>query len=201
MKSESDLMVAPYLNSLRTPTPVRRCKCAAQQSAVVPLERDVNTGKGECVSAHGTSASIFCAKKSEVASGRCMRQMKCCNVPLGQDVNLFNLPGRCPGPLQMEAVEIMLEIAGKELLEYRASKPPILLRFSVQGQKIRLFAVAAPRADLYGVELHQTERIIQLFDGQDKTYVLPVTNKQFLAVRQDDGSHRFFAMDGRTDRR
>lgn len=147
---------------------------------------------------------VFCLEKPEVAPrivNAAIGQMRCCNVELCREGELVFLPGRRPGTMQLESVDVMLELAGTELLEYRASKPPILLRFSVQGQKIRLFAVVSPRADLYGVELYSTERIIQLFDGQDKTHVLPVPNKQFLAVRQEDGTHRFFAVDGRTDRR
>ena len=147
---------------------------------------------------------VFCAEKPEVAARvvqAAIGQMRRCNIELCQEGEPVVVRGRRPGPLQLEAVDVMLELAGTELLNYRGGKPPILLRFSVQGQKAKLFAVTVPGADLYGIELHETERIIQLFDGQNKAHALSVPNKQFIAVRQDDGTHRFFAADGQTDRR
>lgn len=147
---------------------------------------------------------VFCAGKPEIAPRiveAAIGQMRRCNIELCRDGELVYFPGRRPGQLLLEAVDVMLELSGTELLNYRCGKPPILLRFSVQEQKVRLFTVTIPGADLYGIELPNTERIILLFDGQDKADVLPVPNKQFFAVRQNDGNHRFFAANGHTDRR
>ena len=148
---------------------------------------------------------VFCAERPEVAPkivDAAMRQMNRCNVSLCQDGELFYFPGRRPGQLQLEALDVMLELSGTGLMNYRCGKPPILLRFSVQEEKkVRQFTVTTPGADLYGIELSQVERIILLFDGQGTSRILPVSNKQFFAVRQSDGTHRFFAVDGQSQRR
>ena len=140
----------------------------------------------------------FYSDKPDIAlsvTENALRQMSYINKRIEQDGELFFLPGRRPGHLMLEAVDVMLEIAGgKPLMDYRHGKPPILLRFSVQEQKVRLFTVTTAGADLYGVELPPTERIILLFDGQGIAQSLPVSNKQFFAVRQSDGHHRFFAV-------
>ena len=147
---------------------------------------------------------VFCAEKPEAAPrivNAAIRQMGLCNVELCRDGELVFLPGRRPGERLLEAVDVMLELSGANPLSYFLGKPPILLRFSVQEQRVRLFAVIHPITDVYGVQFYQTERVILLFGGQDKTPVLPVSNKQFIAVRQEDGSHRFYAVDGETQRR
>ena len=148
---------------------------------------------------------VFCAKKPEAAPrivDAAMRQMRCCNVQLCQNGDLFYFPSRCPSQQQLEAVDVMLELSSVGMLSYRSGKPPILLRFSVQeDKKIRQFTVTTPGADVYGIEFYQAERIILLFDGQGTPHILPVSNKQFLAVRQIDGTHRFYTVDGQTQRR
>ena len=148
---------------------------------------------------------VFCPERPEAAPrivAAAMRQMRCCNIPLCQDGELFYFPGRRPSQLQLEAVDVMLELSGAGMLGYRSGKAPILLRFSVQeDKKVRQFTVTTPGADLYGIQLHEAERIILLFDGQGTPHILPVSNKQFFAVRQSDGTHHYFAVDGQSQRR
>ena len=142
---------------------------------------------------------VFCSEKPEVAPrivDAAIRQMNCCNIELHRDGDLVFFPGKRPDRLQLEAVDVMLELSGGRGLSYRCGKPPILLRFSMEEQKVRRFAVITSGTDLYGIELHHTERIVLLFDGQGKARSLPVPNKQFYAVRQENGTHRFFAADG-----
>lgn len=141
----------------------------------------------------------FCSEKPEVAPrivDAAIRQMNCCNIKLCRDEDLVYFPGKRPNHRQLEAVDVMLELSEGRALGYRCGKPPILLRFSMEKQKVRQFAVITSGADLYGIELHHTERIILLFDGQGKVRSLPVPNKQFYAVRQENGTHLFFAVDG-----
>ena len=141
----------------------------------------------------------FCAGKPEIApriAETTVRQLRLRNMELWQEDDLVFLPGRRPGPEVLEAIDVMLELSGGTPLSYGVGRPPILLRFSVQEQKVRLFAVVLSGADLIGTELRYTEKIIRLFDGQGRMRRLPVSNKQFCAVRQSDGTHRFFAVDG-----
>ena len=147
---------------------------------------------------------VFCVEKPDAAPRiveAAIHQMDHCNIPLCRDGEVVYLPGRHPSFQQLEAIDVMLELSCGELLNYRCEKPPILLRFAVQEQKVRLFAVTTVPEVQYGIELYDTERIIMLFDGHGNPHALPVPNKQFLAIRQDDGTHRFYAADGQTQRR
>ena len=142
---------------------------------------------------------VFCERKPDIAervTDTAIRQMLLCNLELYQENDLIYLPGRRPTPSLVEAVDVMLELSAGTLLSYHPGRAPLLLRFTVQGQKVRMFCVTTQGADLLGIELNRKERIIQLFDGQSQIRALPVPNKQFCAVQQSDGTHRFFAVNG-----
>ena len=139
----------------------------------------------------------FCSKRPDVApivTSAALKQAYTYNRPFEWEDGLVYLRGRRPEPLFLEAVDVMLELTDGAPLSYHPLTPPLLLRFAIQEQKIRLFCVTEPNPDMVGFQ--KTERIIQLFDGQGQARALPVSNKQFYAVKQEDGSHRFFAFDG-----
>ena len=144
---------------------------------------------------------VFCAERPDIAprlAAALIRQMRLRNVELCEEGDLVYLPKRKPQPALLEAVDVMLELSDEAPVDYRLGRPPILLHFSVQEQKVRLFVVVKYGTDLSAVELHHTDRIILLFDGKSQAQALPVSNKQFYAVRQSDGKHRFFALNGQT---
>ena len=66
----------------------------------------------------------------------------------------------------------------------------------MQEQKVRRFVVATYEEELTDLQLGPYDRVILLFDGQGQAQPLSVSNKQFFAVRQENGTHRFFAADG-----
>ena len=144
---------------------------------------------------------VFCAEKPEVAPrvvAAALRQFSNCNVKLLDDGGVIHLQGtERPGEKLLDAVEVMLQLAGVALTDYWKGNPPVLLRFCVQAQKVRTFSVAQYGTDVFTAAFPPHERIILLFDGQGQPQALPVSNKQFLAVRQEDGTHRFFAMGGK----
>ena len=73
----------------------------------------------------------------------------------------------------------------------------MLLRFAIQSEKsYSVFLVAKAADRLPENVIAPEDRIILLFDGQGQPKALPVSNKQFFAVRQGDGTHRFFAPGG-----
>lgn len=143
---------------------------------------------------------VFCAEKPEVAPrvvAAALRQFSGGNVKLCDDGGVVHLQGtdRPDGKL-LEAIDVMLQLAGAGLADYWKGNPPVLLRFCVQGQKVRTFSVAGYGPDVFTAVFPPHERIILLFDGQSQPQALSVSNKQFIAVRQEDGTHRFFALDG-----
>ena len=96
----------------------------------------------------------------------------------------------------LEAIDVMLELSDARPLNFQAESPPILLRFSIQEKKVRVFIVAEHGAQLPREAIGEHDRIVLLFDAQGQAQPLSVSNKQFFAVRQGDGSHRFYAANG-----
>ena len=146
----------------------------------------------------------FCAKRPELAASiteSALQQLHFCNVDVMREGELFYLPGQKPTPLFLEAMDVMLELSGGVPVSVYRGHSPILLHFCVpdrntQEQKLRLFSIATPHGELNYVPLQPRERLMLLVDGQEPMEALPVDNKQFFAVRQEDGSHRFFAWNG-----
>ena len=144
---------------------------------------------------------VFCVKKPDAAPqivAAALRQLSNGSVRLSDDGGVIRLHGtERPNGKLLDAVDVMLQLAGAGLADYWRGNPPVLLRFCVQARKVRTFSVAAYGPDISTAAFPPHERIILLFDGQGQPQALPVSNKQFIAVRQEDGTHRFFAMDGK----
>ena len=109
------------------------------------------------------------------------------------------LPGKRPNARLLEAIDVMLELSDARPLDYWTDeKEPVLLRFSVDGKRISLFAVL--HADGFmGADIRAppvfgpTVRLVILLSGESIPPALPVPNTQFYALRQKDGTHRFFS--------
>ena len=142
----------------------------------------------------------FCGEKPEVAprlTEAMLRQLRFGNADLRVDGEIISRPNARSDPLVHEAVSIMLELSGGAPLDFSARQtPPVLLRFSTAGSRIALFAVLP--ADAFQSPpgrqpaLSPTERVILLGQGGDAPAALPIANKCFLAVLQENGAHRFF---------
>ena len=142
----------------------------------------------------------FCAKKPEIAqrvTEAALGQMEYRNVRLCLESGVFFLDGNKPNPRILDAVDVMIQLSGSAPVDYWRARAPILLRFCIQEQTVRHFSVAEETADLRDAEFSPLERIILLFDGQGQPRTLSVPNKQFIAVRQDNGLFRFFARGGK----
>ena len=129
-----------------------------------------------------------------------LRQLCYGNQALRVEGELVRLPPIRADPAKLEAIDVMLELSGAAPLDFSAKQtPPVLLRFTTQGKKIRLFAVLAVAAlsdPLYccGLSFQPTERVIFLLDGpvRETPDIPGIPNKCFYAVLQADGAHRFF---------
>lgn len=138
----------------------------------------------------------FCTERPDltrqIATSALHRLRYCCGE-LRQTGSVYHLPQAKIDRRFLESVDVMLELSKDKPLDFRRGEPPSLLRFSVQEQKVRNFIVAENGALLPEEMLPPHTRIILLFDGQGPAKPLPVSNKQFFAVRQDNGTHRYFA--------
>ena len=141
----------------------------------------------------------FCAEnpgKTEEVGGAALRRLRCCCQQLRETGGVYYLTNAKPDALTLEAIDVMIELSKARPLDYHRDKAPVLLRFSVQEQKVRRFIIAEYGADLTGLRFGPHDRFVLLFDGQGQAQPLPVSNKQFFAVRQENGSHRYFAANG-----
>ena len=142
----------------------------------------------------------FCRGKPEIAPRlveSAMRQLTLRNMELEEAGNVYRLRNEPNDPLLLEAVDVMLQLSGEKLPDFRRGKAPVLLYFSIQENTVRCFTVANYSSELRGMDFPESERIILLFDGQGQPRTLPVSNKQFIAVREENGSHRFFSRGGK----
>ena len=119
-------------------------------------------------------------------------------MPAGQ----CHFPAWEPAGRRLEAIDVMLELSGADPSDFWAvGKGPVLLRFSVSGRRVTLFAVLRT-GNLLGPDarpppaLSGAERVVVLLADGSPPPVLSIPNTVFYALRQPDGSHRFFAREG-----
>ena len=140
----------------------------------------------------------FCAEDPEAAErveGSALHRLCSCRQ-VWESADVYHMDNTKPNERVLEAIDVMIELAKAKPLDFHGEKAPALLRFSVQEQKVRRFIVAEHGADPAELQLGAHERIILLFDGRGQARPLSVSNKQFFAVRQENGMHRYFAANG-----
>lgn len=131
---------------------------------------------------------------SEAAMNAMLRQLRACQ----QDIRLDGLgvwiAGFQPTPLHLEAVDVMLELSGDIPAEFHlGASTPILLRFTLDEPKVRLFTVAELSVNTpVTLERQRMERIVWISEGGCAPPGLTLPPKHFFAARQSDGSHRFY---------
>lgn len=138
----------------------------------------------------------FCAQKPESAdwiAGTALHRLQSTNQ-LRESEGVYYLTNAPPTDDVLEAIDVMLDLSQAQPLDFQRGREPVLLRFSVQEQKVRRFVVARHGVESDDLNLGAYERVILLFDGQGKGQPLPVSNKQFYAIRQEGGTHRYYAV-------
>ena len=131
-----------------------------------------------------------------------LRQFRCGDVEISRQGDVIFLPEKTPDPRLLEAVDVMLELSGAAPSDFWAEeRGAVLLRFSVAGKRVSLFAVLHA-GDLIGPDAcsppaaSRAERVVVLLPGDSPPPALSIPNTVFYALRQKDGSHRFFAREG-----
>ena len=131
-----------------------------------------------------------------------LRQFRCGDVEVRCLGDVIFLQGSQPNPRLLEAVDVMLELSGAAPSDFWAeNKGAVLLRFSVAGRRVNLFAVLHA-SDLIDSDarsppaVSRAERVVVLLAGDSLPPTLPIPNAVFYALRQKGGSHRFFAREG-----
>lgn len=124
-----------------------------------------------------------------------LRQLRVITESIRLEGDIVRLPGVEPDPRLMEATDVMLELSEGIPLDFQTVRDvPFLLRFSLGGDALRLFSVA----DLLLPDLPQQtqrrrmERIVWIAEGGTAPVGLNLPSRHFFAVRQQDGTHRFY---------
>ena len=133
---------------------------------------------------------------TEAVAGAALHRLRTTCQQLRETDGVFHLTNTKPDGDLLETIDVMIELSRSKPLDFRRAEPPVLLWFSVQEYKVRRFAILRHDAVWDIPRFGSHERVILLFDGRGQAQPLPVSNKQFVAVRQGDGSHRYFALDG-----
>lgn len=122
-----------------------------------------------------------------------LRQLRCL-TEIRLEGDLVKTPGSAFSVDKLEAIDVMLELAEGELTGFSAREPPpVLLRFSLAGVKPQTFAVADMTDALPQIGRYNDERVILLPKGDAPLDGIILPDRHFFALRQQDGSHRFYS--------
>ena len=130
---------------------------------------------------------------------RCMeamlRQLRYATADVRLDGSAVWLGGAMPDFRRLEAIDVMLELAEGRPQDFSVKcQSPELLRFSLEGNSLRLFTVATISDPLHSsVQARDSPgRIVWISDSGTAPPGLTLPPKHFFAARQPDGSHRFY---------
>ncbi len=98
-----------------------------------------------------------------------------------------------------DLIDIMLELSEGTPQDFTVKvDSPCVLRFALDGDKLKLFSVArlAHVSDPRLIRRERSERIVWINDSGTPPEGLILPPKHFFAARQADGSHRFYGSNG-----
>lgn len=98
-----------------------------------------------------------------------------------------------PNLRRLEAVDVMLELTEGRPQDFSTVvRSPELLRFTLEGNSLRMFTVVTLSDPLAAVEPSRPGRTVWISDSGTSPPGLTLPPKHFFAARQPDGSHRFY---------
>ena len=103
-----------------------------------------------------------------------------------------------PDSRRLEAIDVMIELTGGRPQSFEGKiAPPRLLRFSYGQDSLRLFTVVSLEVSSPELlERSPKERVVWISDSGEIPQGLVLPPKHFFAVRQPDGTHRFYGSNG-----
>lgn len=130
-----------------------------------------------------------------------LRQLRYCTNDVFWEDGVVHLASSRPDALHLEAIDVMLELTdGRPESITIGKEPPVLLRFVLGGEHLRLFTVAdldsTLAQTLSAIPRQRLERIIWISGNGNMPERLSLPPKHFFAARQRDGSHRYFSGEG-----
>jgi hypothetical protein len=125
-------------------------------------------------------------------TGACVRQMQMGGL-LQISNGLVTRTGGQPSPQQIEAIDVMLELSATQPESFYAVDRHILLRFSLGEPSFKQFVIVSGSDPPPEREIRQDEKIIVLLPDSIRPEKFPYPRPVIFAIRQENGTHRFFA--------
>ena len=125
-------------------------------------------------------------------TGACVRQMQMGGL-LQISNGLVTQTGGQPSPQQIEAIDVMLELSATQPEDFYAVDQHILLRFSLGEPSFKQFVIVSGSDPPPEREIQQDKKIIVLLPDSIKPEAFSYTRPVIFAIRQENGTHRFFA--------
>ena len=125
-------------------------------------------------------------------TGACVRQMQMGRLLQITD-GLVAQTGGQPSTQQIEAIDVMLELSAAQPESFYAVDQHILLRFSLGEPSFKQFVIVSGSDPPPEREILQDEKIIVLLPDDIRPETFPYTRPVIFAIRQENGTHRFFA--------
>ena len=116
----------------------------------------------------------------------CVRQMQMGGLLQISD----NIVSQCEEwaiPQRIEAIDVMLELSAAQPESFYAVDRHILLRFSLGGPSFKQFVIVS------GSDPLPDKKIIALLPDSIRPEAFSYTRPVIFAIRQENGTHRFFA--------
>ena len=125
-------------------------------------------------------------------TGACVRQMQMGGLLQISD-GLITQTGGQLNTQRIEAIDVMLELSATQPESFYAVDRHILLRFSLGEPSFKQFVIVSGSDPPPEHEIQQDKKIIVLLPSSIKPEAFSYTRPVIFAIRQENGTHRFFA--------
>ena len=125
-------------------------------------------------------------------TGACVRQMQMGGLLQISD-NIVSHCGERAVSQQIEAIDVMLELSAAQPENFYAVDKHTLLRFSLGEPSFKQFVIVSGSDPPPEHEIRQDEKIIVLLPDSIRPEAFSYTRPVIFAIRQENGTHRFFA--------
>ena len=122
----------------------------------------------------------------------CVRQMQMGGLLQISD-GLITQTGGQLNTQRIEAIDVMLELSAAQPESFYAVDKHILLRFSLGEPSFKQFVIVSGSDPPPEHEIQQDKKIIALLPDSIKPEAFSYTRPVIFAIRQENGTHRFFA--------
>ncbi len=141
--------------------------------------------------------SKFHANFTDDFTQKILRQMQYLNCKLTVIDDVVLRVNSNTEPLVLEAVDVMLELSKGEVLDFKSQvEQGILLKFSTvnSGKKAFFTVISEKHLNNTSLKFSEFEKVIILSSGGETVKNCIIPSKTFLAVRQENDTHKYFEL-------